>query len=93
MPHVWSVSEQRFVEGSQASVTDCQDDRGKANEDSVGKASNDQQKLGRGASVVVEIIDREDAGSPRYNEENGESKNHLGKKSHVSALDEVCWTY
>lgn len=92
MSHFQLVGKQRFEESPQTSVTDCQDSRRQGNEDNVGKASNDQQKLGRGALVVVEIVDRDDAGSPRCNEEHDESKNHLGGKgSDVSALDKVCW--
>lgn len=78
VPHFRSVGKQRFEESPQASVTDCQDSRRQGNEDNVGKASDDQQKRGRGASVVVEIVDRNDAGSPRCNEEHDDAKNHLG---------------
>lgn len=89
-PHFRSVGKQRFEESPQASVTDCQDSRRQGNEDNVGKASDDQQKLGRGALAVVEIVDRYDAGSPRCNEERDERKNDLGNKR-VSALHDVCW--
>lgn len=90
--HFRSAGKQRFEESPQASVADCQDSRRQGNENNVGKASNDQQKLSRGALVVVEIVDRDDAGSPRCDEEHDKSKNHLWKKK-VPALDEVCWTH
>lgn len=69
----WSVGKKRFEESPQASMTDCQDSRRHGNEDNVGKASNHQQKLSRGALVVVEIVNRDDAGSPRCNEQHDES--------------------
>lgn len=74
-----SVSKQRLDEGTQPPVANCQDSRWHGNEDDVGKSSNDQKKLSRGASVVVEIVDRDNAGSPRCNEEHYESENHLEK--------------
>lgn len=80
VPRSRSVGEQRFEERPQTSVSDRQDNRRQGNEDNVGKASDDQQELGRGALVVVEVVDRDDAGSPGYNEEHDESKNHLGEE-------------
>lgn len=67
-------------------MTDGQDNRRQGNEEGVGKASNDQQKPGRGALAVVEIVNREDAGSPRSNEEYDESKDHLEKKESCQHL-------
>lgn len=60
-------------------MTHCEDHRRHGNEDNVGKTSNDQEKLSRGASVVVKVVDRENAGSPRCNEKHDESENHLKK--------------
>lgn len=62
-------------------VADCQNDRWQGNEDDVGKTSNDHQIIGWGATVVVEVVDRDNAGPPWEDEEYYEGENHLGKKS------------
>lgn len=73
------MSKQRLDEGTKPSVANCQNNRRHGNEDDVGKSSNDQKKLGRRALVVVEVVDRDNAGPPRCNEEHDESQNHLEK--------------
>lgn len=60
-------------------MTHCKDHRRHGNEDNVGKTSNDQKKLSRGPTVVVKVVDRENAGSPRCNEEHDEGEDHLEK--------------
>lgn len=74
-----SVRECRLDERTQPAVAECQNNRGHCNEDDVGKTSNDQKILCRRAPVVVEIVDRDNASSPRYYEEHYESENHLQK--------------
>lgn len=76
-----SVSECRLHERTQPPVANCQNSWRHGNEDNVGKSSNDQKKLSRRAAVVVEIVDRDNAGSPGCNEKHDESENHLEEQT------------
>lgn len=87
---VVSARERGFDAGMQTPVSHRQNHWWQGDEDGVGKASNDQEEISRGAAVVVEVVDRNDAGSPRYNEEHNQTKNHLMKKE--KNLDEIIKT-
>lgn len=56
-----------------------EDHRRQGDEDDVSKTSDDEQKLSRGATVVVEVVDGDNAGSPRCDEEHDECEDHLKK--------------
>lgn len=72
-----SVSEHGLDARPQSPVADCQNSRWHGDEDNVGKTSNDQKKICGGTRVVVEVVDRDNAGSPGRDEEHDESKDHL----------------
>ena len=84
-PSAALVSEQRLDPWAEPPVTDCQNSRGHGNENYIGKARDDQKKIGWRAPVVVEVVDRDNAGSPGYNEEHDEGENHL--KSHTRKIN------
>lgn len=86
-----SMSEHRLDERTQPPMADSQNSRWHGNEDDVGKTSNDEKKVSWGAAVVVEIVDRDNAGSPGCNEEHYESENHLEKHTKQRNREGKIW--
>lgn len=57
-----------------------QDDGRQRDEGDVRDASDDEQELCGRSAVIVEVVDRDDTGAPRRNEEDIERQNHLSKQ-------------
>lgn len=84
-----SLGENGLDEGAQPPVAHCQDHWRQGDKDDVGKTSDDEQKLRRGATVVVEVVDGDNAGSPRGDEEHDEGEDHLKKYTREITIERI----
>lgn len=74
-------------------MTHGQHDGRQRDEAHVSEAGHDQQELGGGPAVIVEVVHRDHVSSPRRDEEDIQCQDHLSKHTHTHSSYERLTTH